>query len=67
MVMEAKSVNAASITTYNPATGEALAELACAGRDDVRRAVQRAKDAQPRWHATPVAQRVAVLRSELLG
>jgi len=62
MVMEAKSVDAASITTYNPATGEALAELACAGRDDVRRAVQRAKDAQPRWHATPVAQRVAVLR-----
>src|SRR5580692_5569707 len=62
MVMEAKSVDAASITTYNPATGEALAELACAGPDDVRRAVQRAKDAQPRWHATPVAQRVAVLR-----
>ncbi len=62
MPAETKSVGAATITTYNPATGEALAELACADAGDVLRAVERAKDAQPRWQVTPVAQRIAVLR-----
>ena len=62
MPTETESVGAATITTYNPATGEALAELACTDADNVLRAVQRAKDAQPRWQATPVAQRLAVLR-----
>ncbi|HEY1730292.1 MAG TPA: aldehyde dehydrogenase family protein [Terriglobales bacterium] len=62
MPTETRSISAATITTYNPATGEALAELACSSLDDVLRAVQRAKAAQPEWQATPVAQRVAVLR-----
>jgi succinate-semialdehyde dehydrogenase/glutarate-semialdehyde dehydrogenase len=62
MPTETRSISAATITTYNPATGEALAELACSSLDDVLRAVQRARAAQPEWQATPVAQRVAVLR-----
>src|SRR5580698_3526998 len=62
MPTETKSLGAASITTCNPATGEALAELACASPDDVFRAVQRAKNAQPRWQATAVGQRAAILR-----
>lgn len=62
MPTETKSIAAATITSYNPATGEALAALVCGGSEDVFRAVRRAKDAQPPWQATPVAQRVAVLR-----
>jgi coniferyl-aldehyde dehydrogenase len=53
---------AASIVSHNPATGEALAELPCASPEDVRAAVQRAREAQPRWQATPVSQRVATVR-----
>ncbi len=62
MPTETKSVPATTITTYNPATGEALAELACTRADDVLRVVQRAREAQPRWQSTPVARRVAVIR-----
>ncbi len=61
MVTETKSVGAAHIVSYNPATGEALAELACSSPDDVRAVVQRAQQAQPQWQSTPVARRVAVL------
>ncbi len=53
---------AATIVSYNPATGEALAELSCATAEDVRLAVQHAREAQPRWQATAVSQRVAILR-----
>jgi acyl-CoA reductase-like NAD-dependent aldehyde dehydrogenase len=56
------TTGAASIVSYNPATGEALAELPCATAEDVRLAVQRAREAQPRWQATAVLLRVAVLR-----
>lgn len=62
MATEVKDVGAACITTYNPATGEVLAEVACASPDDVRQAVERARKAQPQWQATPVAQRVTLLR-----
>ncbi len=62
MVTEAKIGAAATIVSYNPATGEALAELPCATLEEVRSAVQRAKDAQPGWQATPISQRIAVLR-----
>ncbi len=62
MATEVKSVGAACIRTYNPATGEVLAEVACASPDDVRQAVERARKAQPQWQATPVAQRVTLLR-----
>lgn len=61
MPTEARSVDA-TIVSYNPATGEPLAELTCANADDVRQAVLRAREAQRRWQATPVAKRIGVLR-----
>lgn len=53
---------AATIVSTNPATGEVLGELACAAPEDVHAAVARARTAQPNWQATPVPERVAVLR-----
>jgi succinate-semialdehyde dehydrogenase/glutarate-semialdehyde dehydrogenase len=46
----------------NPATGETLAELPHATKADLDRAVAAAADAFKRWRATPVMERVAVLR-----
>jgi acyl-CoA reductase-like NAD-dependent aldehyde dehydrogenase len=62
MATEAKVVGSSTIVSTNPATGEVLAELACATPSDVRAAVLRAKQAQPVWQATPVQARIAVLR-----
>src|SRR5215469_17886350 len=50
------------LISTNPATGEKLAELACATPDDVHEAVRRARQAQPAWQALPVKERVAVLK-----
>jgi len=50
------------IVTTNPATGEVLAELACAGASDVQNAVLRAKQAQQQWERAPVSERIATLR-----
>jgi len=46
----------------NPATGEALAELPDAGREDVWRAVDGAAEAFPGWAATPALERARILR-----
>src|SRR5262252_5266875 len=62
MATEIKSVGNSTIVSTNPATGEVLGELASAGPSDVRNAVLRAKRAQPAWEATPVRDRIAVLR-----
>src|SRR5271166_748923 len=62
MATQAPVVGNSTIVTTNPATGEVLAELACASTSDVQNAVLRAKQAQPSWEATPVGQRIAVLR-----
>ncbi len=51
-----------TIVTTNPATGEMLAELACASASDVQAAVLRARQAQLGWETTPVTERIAVLR-----
>ena len=51
-----------TITSTNPATGEKLAEVACATPEAVQEAVRRARRAQPAWQALPVAERVAVLK-----
>src|SRR5450755_4324585 len=51
-----------TIVSSNPATGEKLAELACATPEDVHDAVRRARQAQPVWQALPVAERIAVLK-----
>ncbi len=62
MVTEARSVGTSTIISTNPATGEVLAELACASPSEVQDAVLRARQAQPAWEATPVRERIAVLR-----
>ena len=62
MATEPKIANAATLVTTNPATGEVLAELPCATCEEVRTAVLRAKAAQPNWQATPVRERIVVLR-----
>ncbi|MGC2109144.1 MAG: aldehyde dehydrogenase family protein [Candidatus Korobacteraceae bacterium] len=62
MASEAKAVESGTIVSSNPATGEVLAELACATAGDVQAAVSRAQSAQLRWQATPVNERIAVLR-----
>jgi acyl-CoA reductase-like NAD-dependent aldehyde dehydrogenase len=51
-----------TIISSNPATGETLAELACATPEEVHEAVRRARQAQPAWRALPVKDRVAVLK-----
>ncbi|HEY4959667.1 MAG TPA: aldehyde dehydrogenase family protein, partial [Terriglobales bacterium] len=51
-----------TIISSNPATGEKLAELACASPEEVHEAVRRARQAQPAWQALPVVERAAVLK-----
>jgi succinate-semialdehyde dehydrogenase/glutarate-semialdehyde dehydrogenase len=50
------------ISSVNPATGEVLRELECAGGSEVRAAVARARAAQVSWAAIGVRTRIAVLR-----
>lgn len=45
----------------NPATGEVIAELPDAGREDIWRAVDEAAKAFPRWAATPAIERGKIL------
>lgn len=51
------------ITSFNPATGEPLAEIPVADEQAVRAAMAAARAAQPAWAATPLAQRVRVMRA----
>ncbi|MDE9365125.1 CoA-acylating methylmalonate-semialdehyde dehydrogenase [Luteipulveratus sp. YIM 133132] len=46
---------------FNPATGEHTTDVALAGADDVRRAVQVAADAFPGWRRTPLTKRADVM------
>ncbi len=46
---------------YDPATGEVVAETPLSTREDVDRAVKRAKEAFASWAATPVVERARVL------
>ena len=62
MTAEAQTVLDKTVVDTNPATGEVLAELACAGAEEVQAAVLCAKAAQVRWRSTPLAKRVEVLR-----
>src|SRR5436190_3230893 len=50
------------IASVNPATGEVLGELDCAGPTEIRTAVARARVAQPEWHASGIRRRLKVLR-----
>ena len=49
------------IASVNPATGEVLGELDCAGPTEVRAAVARARDAQSDWHAWGIRNRVKIV------
>ncbi len=51
----------ASLTTRDPSTGAALAEVAVASADDVDRAVRAARDAQTAWAAMPGSERAKYL------
>lgn len=53
--------DAATVTTTAPYTGDVLATLPVSTPDDVAAAFQRARAAQARWAAVPVAQRVRVM------
>src|SRR5258708_10603661 len=50
------------IAAVNPATGEVLGELDCAGPTEVHAAVARARAAQVDWNAWGVRNRVTILR-----
>jgi len=50
------------IASVNPATGEVLGELDCAGPTEVRAAVARARAAQLDWNAWGVRNRVKIVR-----
>jgi len=55
-------IGARKIAVVNPATGEILRELDCAGEVEVEAAVSRAKAAQPSWAEAGPRRRIAVLR-----
>ncbi len=50
------------LASVNPATGEVLGELDCAGPTEVRATVARARSAQPDWNAWGIRNRVRMLR-----
>ncbi len=50
------------IASINPATGEVLGELDCAGSTEVHAAVARAREVQPEWSDWGVRNRVKVLQ-----
>ncbi len=50
------------IASVNPATGEVLGELDCAGPTEVRAAVARARAAQADWNGWGIRNRVKILR-----
>lgn len=53
---------ASRLVTRNPATGEVLAELECAGSPKVAAAVERARAAQPAWQQRGMRSRLGVVR-----
>src|ERR1700723_3937197 len=55
-------VGARRVSSVNPATGEILRELECAGESEVLAAVAQAREVQPSWAETGVRTRIAVVR-----
>lgn len=51
----------ASLKSWEPATGELLGEVPTASRDDVAKAVARARKAQAAWSVLPIEERCARL------
>jgi acyl-CoA reductase-like NAD-dependent aldehyde dehydrogenase len=56
-------IPAAKIASLNPATGEVLRELECAGEVEVFAAVARARAAQAAWAELGLRRRIAILRA----
>lgn len=56
-----ESSNKETIKTFNPATGELLAEIAEASQDDVNKAVSAAREAFCTWKNTTAQQRSEIL------
>ncbi|MGA7907542.1 MAG: aldehyde dehydrogenase family protein [Candidatus Sulfotelmatobacter sp.] len=63
MAVDLQAVVVRKIVSVNPATGEVLRELECAGEAEVRGAVARAAAAQGAWRELGVRKRIAVLRA----
>ncbi|HET7580737.1 MAG TPA: aldehyde dehydrogenase family protein [Bacillales bacterium] len=66
LFINGEAVDAASgetFTTYNPATGEAIAKIAKAGKEDVDKAVAAARNAfdNGKWKRYPVGKRARVM------
>jgi acyl-CoA reductase-like NAD-dependent aldehyde dehydrogenase len=55
-------ITARKVASVNPATGEVLRELECAGQSEVDAAVAGARVAQTAWAGMGVRKRIAVLR-----
>ncbi|MDP4156786.1 MAG: aldehyde dehydrogenase family protein, partial [Bacillota bacterium] len=60
-----ESSNGATIKTYNPATGELVAEVAKATKEDAERAVLAAREAfdHGKWRKYPINRRSQVLNN----
>jgi acyl-CoA reductase-like NAD-dependent aldehyde dehydrogenase len=56
------AIAARKVSSVNPATGELLRELSCAGVNEVRASVNRARGAQEAWKAAGVRKRIAVIQ-----
>lgn len=52
-----------TFTNYNPATNEAIGEVASGGQDEVNLAVEAAKKAFPKWSKTPAKERARLMRN----
>src|SRR5208337_3510283 len=55
-------IDVRKVCSLNPATGDLLREFACAGEDEVRAAVARAREAQSAWAEFGLLRRIAALR-----
>ncbi|MGH8485878.1 MAG: aldehyde dehydrogenase family protein, partial [Pseudomonas sp.] len=51
-----------TFTNYNPATGEAIGEVASGGADEINLAVAAAREAFPKWANTPAKERAKLMR-----
>src|SRR3984885_3926887 len=52
-----------TLTSIEPATGQTLAEVGLAGKDDVAASAKQARAAQPAWAAIPGHERAALIRN----
>ena len=55
------SADGGTLTSTEPATGQVLAEVGLAGQEDVSKAAEQARAAQPAWAATPGHERAALI------